>query len=78
MSIVLFRRRFYKETLKQRVHRHLLQFLLYHVPDCVVTLTEKDLAFYKDASVRSERIYNALDDKLWQRRQYIIRRLRSC
>lgn len=56
--------RFYKETLKQRVHRHLLQFLLYHVPDCVVTLTEKDLAFYKDASVRSERIYNALDEKL--------------
>lgn len=56
--------RFYKETLKQRVHRNLLQFLLQHVPDCVVTLTEKDLAFYKDASVRSERIYNALDDTL--------------
>ncbi|WP_298463157.1 glycosyltransferase family 4 protein [uncultured Mitsuokella sp.] len=57
--------RFYNESFRVKTHRHLLQFLMYHVPDYVVTLTEKDLAFYKNKSIKSCRIYNAMDKRLF-------------
>lgn len=57
--------RFYNESFQVKAHRHLLQFLMYHVPDYVVTLTEKDLAFYKNKSIKSCRIYNAMDKRLF-------------
>ena len=55
---------FYKESLKQKIHRILLQEMLYHVPDEVVTLTEKDLEYYKGHAIKSCRIYNALNENL--------------
>lgn len=55
---------FYKESLPQKIHRNLLQQMLYYVPDEVVTLTEKDLAYYKGHAIKSGRIYNALDENL--------------
>lgn len=60
--------RFYNEAFTTKAHRILLQFLLYHVPDCVVTLTEKDRVFYKDSVMKSYQIYNAMDEKLFEKK----------
>ena len=61
-SVVSYK--FYKESLKNKLHRKLLQTMLYHIPDYIVTLTEKDLAYYKNTSMPCCTIYNAIDDKL--------------
>lgn len=55
---------FQEESLREKIHRMVLQQMLYHVPDEVVTLTEKDLAFYRGHPVKSCQIYNALDESL--------------
>ena len=61
-SVVSYR--FYNESIRQKAYRRLLQTMLYHVPDCVVTLTDKDLAYYKNSSMSCCRIYNAIDENL--------------
>lgn len=61
-SVTLYR--FYKESPKEKVYRWLFQQMLYHVPDRLVTLTNKELEFYKDCSIKSCSIYNFLDDKM--------------
>lgn len=56
--------RFYNESLKAKVYRNLLQIMLYHIPNCVVTLTKKDLAYYQNTNMPCCTVYNAIDDKL--------------
>ena len=56
--------KFYNESIKQKIYRKLLQTMLYHVPDCVVTLTDKSREHYKNSSMPCCRIYNAIDENL--------------
>ena len=58
---------FYQESLREKILRNLLQKMVYSAPDEVVTLTEKDLAYYKNRSMKSCCIYNSINDALFQR-----------
>lgn len=55
---------FMNESFRQKVYRKILQQLMLHVPDGVVTLTNRDLAHYQGTSMRACSIYNNIDDRL--------------
>lgn len=53
-----------KYSFKAQLYRKLLQFLINRYADCVVTLTNDDLQYYKHLGVPCRQIYNAIDEKL--------------
>lgn len=62
-SIIAYR--FKKETIKEKMYRHILRALKERQSDYVVTLTEQTLRYFLDKNVVCSQIYNMVDEALF-------------